>query len=77
VVHADGSRPVVAVVAVIWIIRGRWDPAAQSRICGKLTMTRCFAGLIFSMPLITIGRRQAFGWMLAYLSGRHRHRPTE
>jgi TRAP-type C4-dicarboxylate transport system permease large subunit len=27
------------------------------------------AGLIFSLPLITIGAANAFGWMLAYLRG--------
>ncbi|MEO8320539.1 MAG: TRAP transporter large permease subunit, partial [Bradyrhizobium sp.] len=29
----------------------------------------CLAGLIFSLPLITIGAANAFGWMLAYLRG--------
>jgi len=27
------------------------------------------AGLIYSLPLITIGAASAFGWMLAYLRG--------
>src|SRR5271156_2605404 len=29
----------------------------------------CLAGLIFSLPLITSGAANAFGWMLAYLRG--------
>jgi tripartite ATP-independent transporter DctM subunit len=29
----------------------------------------CHAGLIYSLPLITIGAASAFGWMLAYLRG--------
>src|SRR5262249_45026065 len=29
----------------------------------------CLAGLIFSLPLITIGAANAFGWMLAYMRG--------
>src|SRR3569833_3073160 len=29
----------------------------------------CLAGLSFSLPLITIGAANAFGWMLAYLRG--------
>jgi TRAP-type C4-dicarboxylate transport system permease large subunit len=29
----------------------------------------CLAGLIFSLPLITIGAANVFGWMLAYLRG--------
>ena len=34
----------------------------------------CLAGLIFSLPLITIGAANAFGWMLAYLRGAIRDR---
>ena len=29
----------------------------------------CIAGLIFSLPLITIGAANAFGWLFAYLRG--------
>jgi hypothetical protein len=29
----------------------------------------CLAGLIFSLPLITIGAANAFGWLFAYLRG--------
>jgi TRAP-type C4-dicarboxylate transport system permease large subunit len=35
----------------------------------KIPYDFCLAGLIFSLPLITIGAANAFGWMLAYLRG--------
>src|SRR5207249_6228317 len=35
----------------------------------KIPFDFCLAGLIFSLPLITIGAANAFGWMLAYLRG--------
>ena len=35
----------------------------------KLPRDFCYAGLIYSLPLITIAAATAFGWMLAYLRG--------
>ena len=35
----------------------------------RLPYDFCLAGLIFSLPLITIGAANAFGWLLAYLRG--------
>src|SRR3954469_21138259 len=35
----------------------------------KLPRDMAFAGLLYSIPLITIGAASAFGWMLAYLRG--------
>ena len=54
---------------------GELDPAgghpdAQSHgTSSKLPRDFCFAGLIYSLPLITIAAATAFGWMLAYLRG--------
>jgi tripartite ATP-independent transporter DctM subunit len=56
------------VVAVAWILlvvlpilnRGHWR---------ELPIDFCHAGLIYSLPLITISSAAAFGWMLAYLRG--------
>jgi tripartite ATP-independent transporter DctM subunit len=56
------------VVAVAWILlvvipllnRGHWR---------ELPIDFCHAGLIYSLPLITIAAAQSFGWMLAYLRG--------
>jgi tripartite ATP-independent transporter DctM subunit len=56
------------VVAVAWILlvvipllnRAHWR---------DLPIDFCHAGLIYSLPLITIAAAQAFGWMLAYLRG--------
>ena len=39
------------------------------RHIGKLPRDFCYAGLIYSLPLITIAAATAFGWMLAYLRG--------
>jgi TRAP-type C4-dicarboxylate transport system permease large subunit len=56
------------VVAVIWII-AVIIPVLNRRHLGKLPYDFCLAGLIFSLPLITIGAANAFGWMLAYMRG--------
>ena len=61
------------VVAVVWIIAGR-DPALNRGHIKRIPYDFCLAGLIFSLPLITIGAANAFGWMLAYLRGADRHR---
>ena len=56
------------VVAVIWIL-AVIIPALNRGHISRLPYDFCLAGLIFSLPLITIGAANAFGWMLAYLRG--------
>ena len=56
------------VVAVIWIILVV-IPALNRGHLKNIPYDFCLAGLIFSLPLITIGAANAFGWMLAYLRG--------
>src|SRR5256885_17107078 len=56
------------VVAVIWII-AVVIPALNRGHFKNIPYDFCRAGLIFSLPLITIGAANAFGWMLAYLRG--------
>src|SRR5471030_1939893 len=56
------------VVAVVWIL-GVVIPALNRGHLRQLPYDFCLAGLIFSLPLITIGAANAFGWMLAYLRG--------
>jgi hypothetical protein len=56
------------VVAVLWILIVI-IPALYRGHVAKLPYDFCLAGLIFSLPLITIGAANAFGWMLAYLRG--------
>src|ERR1700712_1685046 len=56
------------VVAVFWIIVVV-IPVLNRAHLKKLPYDFCMAGLIFSLPLITIGAANAFGWMLAYLRG--------
>ncbi len=56
------------VVAVVWII-AVVIPALNRGHIKKIPFDFCLAGLIFSLPLITIGAANAFGWMLAYLRG--------
>src|SRR6478736_6585555 len=56
------------VVAVAWIIIVV-IPALNRGHLKKIPYDFCLAGLIFSLPLITIGAANAFGWMLAYLRG--------
>ena len=63
-IHADRSRR----------HRGRVyrvcrDPAAQCRHVTKLPRDMALTGLLYSIPLITIGAASVFGWMLAYLRG--------
>src|SRR5207237_9862961 len=55
-------------VAVLWILVVI-IPALNRRHLARLPYDFCLAGLIFSLPLITIGAANAFGWMLAYLRG--------
>jgi TRAP-type C4-dicarboxylate transport system permease large subunit len=55
-------------VAVSWILLVV-IPMLNPRHVTKLPRDFCFAGLIYSLPLITIAAATAFGWMLAYLRG--------
>ena len=56
------------VVAAAWILIVI-IPALNPKHLWQLPYDFCLAGLIFSLPLITIGAANAFGWMLAYLRG--------
>jgi C4-dicarboxylate transporter DctM subunit len=56
------------VVAVCWIIFVV-IPMLNPQHVRKLPRDFCYAGLIYSLPLITIAAATAFGWMLAYLRG--------
>jgi tripartite ATP-independent transporter DctM subunit len=56
------------VVAVVWILFVI-IPMLNPRHVRQLPYDFCLAGLIFSLPLITIAAATAFGWMLAYLRG--------
>ena len=56
------------VVAVVWIL-AVVIPAINRKHLRELPYDFCAAGLIFSLPLITIGAANAFGWLLAYLRG--------
>jgi tripartite ATP-independent transporter DctM subunit len=56
------------VVAVVWIL-AVVIPTLNPAHIRKLPYDFCLAGLIFSLPLITIGAANAFGWLFAYLRG--------
>ena len=56
---------VVAVVWILFVIIPTYNP----KHIRNLPYDFCVAGLIFSLPLITIGAANAFGWLLAYLRG--------
>jgi tripartite ATP-independent transporter DctM subunit len=56
------------VVAVTWILIVV-IPALNRHHIKLLPWDFCMAGLIFSLPLITIGAANAFGWLFAYLRG--------
>ncbi|MEA2760103.1 MAG: hypothetical protein QOH65_2716, partial [Methylobacteriaceae bacterium] len=56
------------VVAVLWIV-AVIIPALNRGHLRNLPYDFCVAGLIFSLPLITIGAANAFGWLLAYMRG--------
>jgi C4-dicarboxylate transporter, DctM subunit len=55
-------------VAVAWILLVV-IPLLNRRHLAKLPYDFCHAGLIYSLPLITIAAASAFGWMVAYLRG--------
>src|SRR5579871_1133683 len=56
------------VVAVVWIL-AVIIPTLNPRHFKRLPYDFCLAGLIFALPLITIGAANAFGWLFAYLRG--------
>jgi tripartite ATP-independent transporter DctM subunit len=56
------------VVAAVWILVVV-IPTLNRAHLRNLPYDFCVAGLIFSLPLITIGAANAFGWLLAYLRG--------
>ena len=56
------------VVAVSWILLVVIPMLNRGHI-RQLPYDFCQAGLIYSLPLITIAAASAFGWMLAYLRG--------
>src|SRR3982751_492527 len=56
---------VVAAAWILLVIIPTYNPGHFRR----LPYDFCLAGLIFSLPLITIGAANAFGWLLAYLRG--------
>ena len=56
------------VVAAVWILVVV-IPTLNPGHIRQLPYDFCLAGLIFSLPLITIGAANAFGWLLAYLRG--------
>jgi tripartite ATP-independent transporter DctM subunit len=55
-------------VAVVYILVVA-IPALNPRHIKKLPMDFVKAGLLYSIPLITVAAASAFGWMLAYLRG--------
>jgi C4-dicarboxylate transporter, DctM subunit len=55
-------------VAVAWILLAV-IPLLNRRHLKELPYDFCHAGLIYSLPLITIAAASAFGWMVAYLRG--------
>jgi tripartite ATP-independent transporter DctM subunit len=55
-------------VAVAWIL-AVVIPLLNRRHLKELPYDFCHAGLIYSLPLITIAAASAFGWMVAYLRG--------
>src|SRR5215467_11346443 len=56
---------VIAVVYILFVV----IPALNRGHIRLLAYDFCLAGLIFSLPLITIGAANAFGWLFAYLRG--------
>jgi len=56
------------VVAAAWILLVV-IPFLNPRHIRSLPRDFCYAGLIYSLPLITVAAATAFGWMLAYLRG--------
>src|SRR6266436_6477644 len=55
-------------VAVVWILLVI-IPLLNRKHIRALPYDFCEAGLIYSLPLVTIAAASAFGWMVAYLRG--------
>jgi tripartite ATP-independent transporter DctM subunit len=55
-------------VAIAWLLIVV-IPLLNPRHIKRLPYDLCHAGLIYSLPLITIAAASAFGWMVAYLRG--------
>src|SRR5260370_13463639 len=62
------TPPEAGVVAVVWIIIVVIPALSRGHI-NLLPWDFCLARLLFSLPLITIGCANAFGWLFAYLRG--------
>ena len=56
---------VMAIAWILLVVIPVLNPAHLRRLPGDF----CHAGLIYSLPLITIASAAAFGWLLAYLRG--------
>ena len=56
---------VVAIAWILMVVIPTLNPAHLRRLPGDF----CQAGLIYSLPMITIAAAAAFGWLLAYLRG--------
>ena len=56
------------VAAIVWIL-AVVIPALNRGHLARLPRDFCHAGLIYSLPLITIAAAAAFGWLLSYLRG--------
>jgi len=56
---------VVAIAWIVVVVIPTLNPAHLRRLPGDF----CQAGLIYSLPMITIAAAAAFGWLLAYLRG--------
>jgi tripartite ATP-independent transporter DctM subunit len=56
---------IIAVAYIVFVAIARLNP----RHVTKLPHDRAMTGLLYSIPLITIGAASMFGWMLAYLRG--------
>jgi tripartite ATP-independent transporter DctM subunit len=56
---------IIAVAYIVFLA----IPILNFRHLRQLPRDMAFAGLLYSIPLITIGAASAFGWMLAYLRG--------
>jgi C4-dicarboxylate transporter DctM subunit len=56
------------VIAVVYIVLVA-IPLLNPRHVAKLPRDMALTGLLYSIPLITIGAASMFGWMLAYLRG--------
>ena len=56
---------IIAVAYIVFIVIPFLNPRHLPNLPRDMAMT----GLLYSIPLITIGAASAFGWMLAYLRG--------